>query len=352
MRRTQNLFLIGFTILSFFAMTGCGRDSGEEPAVKYERPAIGFAVEEEKVTELDLQKQYIMNIEAQDGIIRITRWDEDYIQVKENRKLQGPASKGALKTLLEKNNYRVETTNFEVKLVKEPDKELKALFRRTDDIELMVPEGINTVRVSAGTGAIIITGLKEMSGVDLKLEKGVIKAESCDVNRINAEITVGDLDAEGINGSGSYKCGRGDITLKDTEGTVEIKSVSGHITAENLSGRLNADISSGSIAIKASLLKADSMLYASYGDIKAELEGLEAGGKYTIRAANGTVRLQMPENTGWSLLAKSTKGSVINNLKLPADELERAPSGELYGDVGGGGPTVDVYVDKGDIILN
>jgi len=352
MRKNPYLFLISLIIISLFAVTGCTADPGEKPAVRYERPAIGFTAEEENVTELDLQKQYIMNIEAQDGIIRITRWDKDYIQVKENRKLKGPASKGTLKTLLGKNNYKVETTNYEVKLTKEPDKELKSLFRRTDDIELMVPDTINTVSVNAGSGAIVISGFNEMSGVDLKLKKGIIKADNCDVNRIDAEITAGELEVKGINGSGSYKCGRGDITLKDIKGTAEIKSVSGNTTIENLSGRLNADISSGSITLKASQLKADSMIYASYGEVQADLEGLETEGKYSIRAANGTIRLIMPENTGWSLLARSTKGKIKSRLELSPDELKMAPSGELYGDVKGGGPSIDIYIDEGDIILN
>lgn len=354
MRRTQNYLLFSIMILFFFAAAGCTAlsDAGTSASVKYERPAIGFTVEEEKVTDLELQRRYILNIEAQDGIIRITRWDKDYMQIRENRKLKGPASKEKLKALLGKNNYKLETTNYTIKLIREPDKELKSLFRRTDDIELMVPEAINTVSVNAGSGAIVISGFNEMSGVDLKLKRGNIKADSCQTNRIYAEAAAGDIEVRNVNGAGTYKCGRGNITMKDIEGTVEIKSVSGHTAVENITGRLNADISSGGISIEASQLKADSMIYTSYGEIEADLKGLESKGKYSIRAANGDIRLKMPENTGWSLVARSTKGMIRNSLDLPGDELKVAPSGELYGDVKGGGPSIDIYVDNGDILLH
>jgi len=339
-------------ILSIIFLTGCRSYVNGEFVYSYERPAIGFTVEDETVTNLDIQKQYQLNVEAQDGIIKIIRWDKDYLQVIESSKMKGPSSKESLKLLLEKNSCKIESKSYEIKLEKEQDKDLKSLFRRTDDLEIMVPKELTTINISAGSGAIIISGFDEMSGIDLKLEKGTIKVDNCNANRISADVTKGDINIMAVNGAGSYKCGRGDIKLQDITGTVEIKSVSGNTNIENITGKLNVDISAGSITINKSQLKADSMIYASSGDIEVDLEGLESTGKYTIKAANGDIRLNMPEETGWSLLAKSTKGKIADNLNLTSDELEKASSGELYGDVRGGGPTIDVYVDKGDIELD
>jgi len=67
-------------------------------------------------------------------------------------------------------------------------------------------------------------------------------------------------------------------------------------------------------------------------------------------AAKGDIRLKMPHDSGWSLIARSTKGRVINRLK-PDQELKKSPSGEVYGDVRGGGVLIDAYVDDGNIYL-
>lgn len=352
MKKAQILIILLIMMFLTASLTGCTVDANGEQVYFYERPAVGFTVEDEVITNVEIQKQYILNLEAQDGIIKITCWDKDYMQIIENRKLKGPSTREALKALLEKSKYKVESTSFDIKLEKEPDKDLKSLYRRTDDIELMIPEALKTINIKAKSGTISISGFTDMSNIDLDIEKGGIKVDNCKVNKIYATITDGDLDISGINGSGLYECGRGDIKLRDITGTIELKSVSGDTYIENVTGMLNADISAGSITVKASQLKNESMIYASYGNIKADLEGLDASGKYTIKAATGDIRLNMPEKTGWSLLARSTKGRIIDNLDLSSGELKKAPSGELYGDVGGGGPTIDVYVDRGDIYLD
>lgn len=348
--KKARLFIIFITLSAAF-LSGCTITAGGEQSYSYERPAAGFSAEDEATTNVDIEEQSTLGIEAQDGLIKITRWDRDYLQIVEKRKLKGPATKDSLSTMLEKNNYKVENTTYRITLKKEPDKDLKPFFRRTDDIELMVPEKLTAVNIEAKSGTISMSGFDGMTTIDLVLEKGGIKIGNCKANKIDAEIVKGDLDIAGITGSSTYKCGRGDINLRDITGSIELKSVSGNTYIENVDGMLNGDISTGSITVKASQLKTGSMLYASYGNIEADLEGLDVSGKYTIKAAKGDIRLNMPEKTGWSLLARSTKGRIIDKLGLASDDLEKAPTGEVYGDVRGGGPTIDVYVDRGDIYL-
>lgn len=351
MKRVRLFTILLLILFSVILLSGCTIAANGEQVYFYEKPAVGFTVENEAVTNVGIKQQNSLDVEAQDGIIRITQWDKDYLQIIEKRKLIGPSTRESLKALLENNNCKVENTTFDIKIKKEPDKELKPFFRRTADIELKVPKELKTININAKSGGISMLGFDDVLIVNLTLGKGDIKVENCNVYKIYATITDGDMDITGINSSGAYKCGRGNIKLRDITGDIELKSVSGDTIIENAEGKLNGDISAGSITVKASRLKTESMLYASYGDIEVDLEGVDASGKYTIRASKGKIRLNMPEKSGWSLLARATKGRIVNNLKQTFNELKKAPSGEMYGDFGGGGPTIDVYVDRGDIYL-
>lgn len=351
MKKVQHILILLLIIFLCISFYGCTKAANGEQAYFYKRPAFGFTVEEVLTTDVNIHKQSNLRIEAQDGMIQITYWDEDYLKIIEKRKLKGPTTKEDLKLLLENNKHKVQSTTFDIKLEKEPDNNLKPFFRRTDDIELMVPKMLKTINIKAKSGEISMSNFDDLSIVDLALDMGRIKVKNCNANKIYAAISVGDLDISGINSSGTYKCGRGNIKLRDMTGAIELKSVAGDTYIENAEGKLNGDISAGSITVKNSRIKTESMLYASYGDISIDLEGLDASGKYTIKAAKGDIRLNMSAKTGWSLKAKSTKGQIVNNLGLTPDELKEGASGELFGNVSGEGAIVDVYVDRGNIYL-
>lgn len=315
------------------------------------KPAIGFTVVEDVVTEVDIKEQSRIELKARDGMIKVVRWEKDYLQINEQRRLKGPSKKETLYGLLEKGKLKVDTTAFGIKLEKEPDKDLKSLYRRTDDIELMVPASLKSINIFAINGAISISGFDEISVLDLELEKGSIKVKDCTVNKISVDITNGKLDIEGLKGSGRYKCGRADIKIKGVTGDIELTSVSGNTNIEDVEGKLNCDISTGSMTLKKAGLEAEAMLYMTYGDIYIDFEEMSAWDKYIIKAAQGNIHMNLPENTGYSLLAKSTKGHVKDKLGLSADALKKGPSGEVYGDIGVGGPSIDAYVDRGNIYL-
>lgn len=319
---------------------------------KDNKPSIGFTAEHEEITKVDIDRQYILDIDGQNGSIKLMRWDKDYLEVNGKSKIKGPSSRDSLIDMLEENKMKVESSVVEVKIGRESDEELKLLHRRTDDIVISVPEGIRTVNINFKGGAISIKGFNDMAKIGLEIENGSVMAEDCTSNAVYITVANGEIKASNINSPGTYECGRGDILLSNIKGNTDIKSVSGKTLVEKFEGKLNGNVSAGSITVKESRLKADSMIYASYGDIEAGLQNTDdVSGKYVFKAANGDITLYMPQKTGWSLLAKSTKGRVINDADTETDELETSPSGELYGDVRGGGAYIDIYVDNGDIFL-
>lgn len=343
------LLLILFSTVSF---TGCTLISENRQVYFYERPAIGFTVKDEVKTDVDLEMKSRLNLTAGNGVIRITPYGGEKLQVIEKKRLTGPSSRKALELMLEKYKLDIERDSREVKLDNNPKEKQKPLFSLIIDIELKVPEAVKTVNIVSKSGEIEVSGLKGKDSLNLKLDKGSIEVDNCEADLIFSAVTSGNLDVGNSGGTGSYKCGRGNIRLQNMKGNIELKSLSGDTVIENAEGRLECDISAGSLTIGESRISKDSNLYTSYGDIKADLNNLDTEGKYTIKASKGSIRLKLPETTGWSLLAESTKGTIMDNLGLAAGVLKTSPSGEVYGDVHGGGPLIDAYIDMGDIILH
>ena len=352
MKKVRNTAILLLIIFSFASLSSCTIIERNEQVYFYERPAVGFTVEDEVKTDIDLEKQNSLNLTSGDGVIRITPYDGEKLQIIEKRKLTGPSSKKALKAMLEENKLKVEKDTIEVKLNNNPEEKQKSLFSLIIDIEVKVPEAMKTLDIVSKSGEINVTGLKKKDSLNLKVDKGNINVDNCEATLFFTSITNGNLDVGNFDGISSYKCGRGNIKLQNTKGNIDLKSVSGDTAIDNVEGRLICDISTGSLTVGESRINKDSSLYASYGDIKADLNYLDTEGKYTIKASKGNIKLKLSETAGWSLLAKSTKGRITDNLGLDTGVLKTSPSSNLYGDVRGGGPLIDVYVDRGNIILN
>ncbi|MGE5615048.1 MAG: DUF4097 family beta strand repeat-containing protein [Bacillota bacterium] len=314
-------------------------------------PAIGITAEEKSITSVDAGSQTRLNLVLNNGDVKITRGGRDHVQIIENRRIRGPASRGQLGEYLKSNKSRVDSTYFDINIDGRQVDGIKPFFGYENDIELILPASLAAINITIDNGSIMVSDLDGMSNMELSVKKGRIHVEKCNSIRIKASVAEGRISAEGIIGNGTFNCGRGDIRLREVNGTIEIVSVSGDTIIENCTGKLNCDISSGSITVRDTELKNGSALYASNGNISVELEKIDVEGKYSIKAASGNISLKMPQETGYSLIARSTRGRAYNKMDPAPETLERAPSGEIYGDVGNGGASIDVYIDRGNIYL-
>jgi len=339
------------------------------------KPAIGPAVEKETAVNIDISTQTRLKINVQKGSIKITRGSRKQLRLIEKTRLKGPASKERLNEYLRNINSDIETTSISVSInhraylkvgsntgaqtiengntgaeTKE-DEEVKPLYKCTVDMEVIVPETITAIDVDAENALITLSGFGDMSSMDLSVKRGLIRVDQCSSNKISVSVENGDILMENITGYGTYDCGRGDIVITGAKGAVELKSLAGDTVIERAEGKLDCDISSGSLKITDSILESGTVLYASTGTISADLSRIDEKGTYTIKSSAGNILVNLPQYTGWSLIAKSTRGRVKNNIKLISESLEKGPDGEIYGDVNGGGASIDLYTDRGNIIL-
>ncbi len=341
-RGLLTIVLVGIITVSF---AGCKRP----PDIK---PAIGPTVVKETENNVDISSQTRLTVKIQSGSVKITRGTQNKLQIIEETSLKGPANKEYLNQILNGIKSTVETTSMSVSINNGAEKELRPLYRYNVDMELIVPETLKLLYIDAENATITLSGLEEMSKVELSLERGLIDVNRCSSDKISVSVDNGDICMKDITGNGTYKCGRGDITFTGLKGVIDLKSLAGDSIIENTEGKLNCDISAGSLTVRESKMERGSVLYASNGMISAELEGIDSEGTYTIKSSAGDIRVKLPKKAGWSMSAKSTRGRVKNHIDPIAETLETGTDGEVYGDVNGGGPLIDIYVDMGNIILN
>ena len=382
---TLRFFAILVAICMAVLLTGCTRQSKTGFIVANDyigamysdgKPAIGPTVEKESVINIDISTQTRLNINMQKGSVKITRSSQEHLQLIEKTRLQGPASKDRLNEYLRniisdvENNYisvsinhkaylkadenadEQADANAETSMESNEEEEIKPLYRCTIDMELVVPEKIKAINVNAENAVIILSGLEDMSVVDLSVDRGLVRVDNCSSNNFSVSVDNGDIWMENITGYSTYDCGRGDIVINGAKGDVDLELLAGETIIEGAKGKLDCNISSGSLKITESVLENGTMLYASTGEISADLNYIDEKGTYTIKSSAGDVLIDLPQNTGWSLIAKSTRGRIKNNLEPNVQTLETGSDGEVYGDVNGGGALVDIYTDRGKIILN
>ncbi len=384
-----HLFAILCTLSMTVLQTGCARpaktgviiaEDGIGSSYSDGKPAIGPTVEKDTVTDVDISTQTRLKINIQKGSVKITRGGQQKLQLIEKTSLKGPASRDQLNELLKNINSNVETTFMSVTIdhnaylkadanadsstdaqesaktvtitdAKE-EEEIKPLYRCTVDMELIVPETITTIDVDAENAMITLSGLEEMSSVDLSVVKGLIRVDHCSSNKINASLDNGDMWLENIAGYSTFDCGKGDIMITEAKGAIDLTSLAGETVIKRAEGKLNCNISSGSLTVTKSILESGTVLYASTGTVSADLNSIDDNGIYSLKSSAGDILVTLPRKTGYSLIAKTTKGRIKNNMEPIEKSLETGPDNEVYGDVNGGGASIDLYVDRGNILLN
>lgn len=346
----RKVFLL-FTTILLFTLSACSISDKAVDSRVYYRPAIGPTVEKEQSRDIKLDGQNELKLDVQDGNITLIPWEGDYVQVKETKMLKAPGSRKNLESLIDEYKSVYQNNSYEISIsTTQPEKQM-AFARLITNFEIKVPKGLKAVKIKALNGSIGLSGFEDMSSVDLKLETGTIRAEGSKADGFSLTVKRGDIIAEKLEGKSNFNILYGNAELKDIKGEVQLKSTSGRNDLKYIDGVVDCDISRGSLDVSQSFLKAGSSLYASNGDITAEITGMDKEGSYSFMASAGSIKLSMPGTSGFNLKAKSGNGRVVSDFK-PAGEEVKPDSRELSGKVGNGGPDINIYIDRGDATLS
>ncbi|MDH3685222.1 MAG: DUF4097 domain-containing protein [Myxococcales bacterium] len=168
--------------------------------------------------------------------------------------------------------------------------------------------------------------------VDVEEVDGTVEVRTTggniDVDQISGDLelhtTGGTIDATEIVGDTQATTTGGSIRLEEVTGDVEARTSGGEIRVQEVDGEVEADTTGGSIRVS-----------------------WTAGPAGELRTTGGSIEVELPENSGVKLRARSTGGTVDID-----DELQfsgRAERTEADGQLGPGGPILDLWTTGGGI---
>jgi DUF4097 and DUF4098 domain-containing protein YvlB len=242
------------------------------------------------------------------------------------------------------------------------------------DLTVEVPKGA-VPTVTAGHGDVTLEGLA--GDAHVSAERGDVKVDNLG-GAAHVHMSKGDFSAHAIAGDLSLEGRMDDVSISDVQGRValdgdffgdtnvahitapvhfhssrtdvEVGGLPGDLAIDSGDLQLNnatgpAKIATGAKDVECTGITGDLRVENGDGDISVGAVG--PVGELTIHNRNGAINLTVPTGAGFQLQATASNGSIQSKLNLPVTSAGEAQS--LAGQVGVGGPRIQLTADHGDI---
>lgn len=259
-----------------------------------------------------------LSLESFNGAVEISTWDQNTIDISGTKR--GPTEAAA-----DMLNVSIDHTADSVAIrVVRPSERRNNLGAR---FAIKLPRNVLIDRITTSNGSIRIED--GVGPTRLHTSNGSIRLQSFR----------GTLDAQTSNGP---------IDLVECDGDVTAHSSNGHIHAEHLAGALDASTSNNSVT--AVLERPDSAVRISTSNGGVELT-LPPNYSAAIRAntSNNSVALRFATEPNAHLIASTSNSSITSAFEMRVHgNISR---NHTEGDLGSGGPTIDLRTSNGAIRL-
>ena len=158
----------------------------------------------------------------------------------------------------------------------------------------------------------------------------------------------GRLTVSGFEGDLRLSTEDGDLSVSACSGVARVSAEDGDVNVRDFQGDVDAGIEDGDLRVEGKLgrLSAD----AEDGDVDVRLaEGSVMTSDWRVEAADGGVRIQVPEGFAADLDVDTHDGSI--DLDLPATAAELS-EGKLMGSMNGGGHRLVIRTEDGSVRLS
>jgi len=246
----------------------------------------------------DMQPDCRVNAESFNGLIEITGWDQNKVEIMGTKFASTEQLRDAIKVDIQHTPGSVD-----IRAVK-PSGRLGGMGAR---FTMHVPRNARLDRITTSNGGVRINDVA--GAAHLLGSNGSIK-----VGNVS-----GDVDARTSNGA---------IEVESVRGEAILRTSNGGIRAENVGGAFDADTSNGSIELTA---------------MKAPKDTIRA------RTSNGGITLYLPSATAAHLIANTSNSSVSSEFDVSGRDQGR--KNHLEGAIGAGGPTIELNSSNGRIDL-
>lgn len=181
------------------------------------------------------------------------------------------------------------------------------------------------VEAGSGSGSLSLGNIG--GDVEASAGSGSIRIDSVK-GALEVNTGSGTIRAGGVAGPIQSSSGSGSVEIEQTApGDVEIETGSGSVRVSGVRGALKVDTGSGSIRAAG-----------------------EPTGEWHLQTSSGGVTLQLPQDVGFELKARTSSGSIESD--HPITLVGKLSKRELRGSVRGGGPLLDVSTSSGNIRIH
>lgn len=163
-------------------------------------------------------------------------------------------------------------------------------------------------------------------------------------SRVRARTGSGSLRVEGVTGPVEATSGSGRTRVADVARGVTVEADSGDVELLAVTGGVDVRTGSGSIDVTGSSMT----LRAETGSGRIHVEGT-SGGAWILDAGSGDVSIDLPDDAGFEVDARTDSGTV--RIHRPVPDPEEMSRGKIRGVVGGGGPRMTLRTGSGDVTI-
>jgi DUF4097 and DUF4098 domain-containing protein YvlB len=245
------------------------------------------------------------------------------------------------------------------------------------DLTIEIPTGA-VPTVTAGQGDVTIEGLG--GDANVAAERGDVKIDNL-AGGAHVHMSKGDFSAHAVSGELSLEGRLDDVSISDVQGRValdgdffgdtnlahiaapvhfhstrtdiEVGSIPGDLSIDSGDLQLNqatgpARISTSAKDVECTGITGDLRVEDGDGDIS--VGAVPPIGELQIHNRNGAINLTVPQGASFQLQATAKNGSIQSKLNLPVRSAGEGQS--VAGQVGAGGPRVELAADHGDIAIS
>lgn len=211
---------------------------------------------------------------------------------------------------------------------------------------------VRTVRPTerrGNMGATYVIRVPRKTGLErLESSNGSIRVEDVEGNA-RLKTSNGSVRVTGLKGSVEAQTSNGSIELLGHGGGAVLQTSNGSVRADGVRGTFQATTSNGKIAAR--LIESDPKrpikVSSSNGSVDLTIEKLSGNDVYA-HTSNSSITLRLPAKVGARIHARTSNSTVQSDFDVAGGRVSK---GRLEGEVGGGGPVIDLVSSNGPIRL-
>ena len=257
---------------------------------------------------------------------------------------------------LESFNGSVEITGWDKDLVEIDGTKYAASEMRMKDIKIDISDSPNSLSIRTShpmehfgnAGARFTLHVpKRVDLTNISTSNGPVRINTIE-GSAHVHTSNGSIHASGLKGSLDAQTSNGTVDLSDVSGDTTVRTSNGSVKAEVRKGHFDAHTSNGSITAR--LLEADShpvRLESSNGHIELTLDEAR---EVHATTSNSSITIRMPATINATVNAHTSNASITSDFDVSVHG-GRIGKHSLEGNIGEGGPTLDLGTSNGSIKL-